>query len=619
VLFAFSAAAELVALGFLLGPELAALCTDYCGVALTALQAIMDPAAIGETITVGAYLQGIGGLTLLTGVVGVRLGVYLQDIGLKVKAGWALIMRTGELADQLQGLGKLGPTELPEDLAYLTDDWKKFGGLSREEFVRTYWDPTVRNADGTFGNWNWSKARPDADLPVSPTPYRPKAGEVWDGFAGPKGPQLSPFGTPFAERSLPPGSLTNSYVKYRWLKDWDEAAGGVQSGRIPGGFEQPGGGTQFKLDKSLEELERLGYIQRLPGSLDDWERDIAAVVTKYHLDDEVAGLLREAKADPATVDRLLGRGVSSQSVALTSADHGAAGLRVLDALTGNGVAAEADALTILQDAASIGLLADAEALARAGVIGRLVGRGIPPNDIGALLGEYGAGGLRALDGLIQGGVANTAALRTLRDAKTFDGIADVERLATSGRFENLNSLPDRVAECAADARVNLNARRFEDMQYGHQFVLRSAAERSAAGRVAMETSDLPSINNGSRPSGADLFDHRLRQAIQMKAVTAASPPRPENPDRVVTNILDGAAQLRGERGDRPEWPPQGYRRVIDVYVLNPLNNFYGIADRAELLAALKAKGLTAEGLAGVDELWISNLNGTFKFFPVNFL
>jgi len=611
VLFTFAAVGDLLALGFLLGPELVAVCRTYC---LAALNALVDPALAGETITMSAYLNGIGGFTMLTGVVGVRFAVFLQEIGVKVKAVWALFARTPSVADELQRLGRLGPASVPDELAFLTRDYRRFGNLSREEFVRRYWDPTVRNADGSFGNWNWSKGRPDGELPLNPSPYRPRAGEMWDGFDGPNGTLLHPYGTPFSQRSLPPSSL-DGYVKYRWPRDWDEAAGAVQAGRTPPGFEQPGGGTQFRLDRSLEELERLGYVQRLPGSLDDWERDFSAVVAKYQLDDEVAGMLREGRADAGTLDRLLGRGLDPQAVALTASDHGASGLNLLDALSGATIP-QANALNILQDAASLGRMADVEALARAGVLTRLLGRGFAADDLVPLVDELGAGSMRAIDALVQGGVTNPRAVQTMRQARLFSGTDDVERLATGGNFENLSSLPSRVDEAAVEALANRNAIGFAQHQYGHQYALRSAAERARTGRVALESANIPSINNGSLPSRADVIDHGARQAVQMKAVTAGSPPRPENPDRVVENILDGAAQLRGERS---EWPPVGYRRVIDVYVLNPQNDFYGIANRAELLAALKAKGLTAEALRGVDELWINNGTGKFTFLPANFL
>jgi filamentous hemagglutinin len=55
---------------------------------------------------------------------------------------------------------------------------------------------------------------------------------------------------------LPPGSEARAYVKLEVLKPIN-----AQAGEIAPWFGQPGGGTQFKTEISLEKLIENGYVR----------------------------------------------------------------------------------------------------------------------------------------------------------------------------------------------------------------------------------------------------------------------------------------------------------------------------------------------------------------------
>lgn len=80
-----------------------------------------------------------------------------------------------------------------------------------------------------------------------------------DRYGGETGKFVSPKGTPYKNRSLPPGSDARPYNVYEVVKPID-----VQSGKIAPWFDQPGGGIQYQFPQSIEELIRSGHLRRLP-------------------------------------------------------------------------------------------------------------------------------------------------------------------------------------------------------------------------------------------------------------------------------------------------------------------------------------------------------------------
>jgi hypothetical protein len=317
---------------------------------------------------------------------------------------------------------------------------------------------------------------------------------------------------------------------------------------------------------------------------------------KFSLRPDVVDVLRSSRADPVVLDRLLSRGLDADRVALVASDHGAPGLAILDALTSSG-SSEAAAVAVIENAASVGRMAEVEALARSGVLARLMSRGLGPDDVVLLTDEVGMAGMETIDGLTGRGVGNNPAVDAARIARRIGAATEVRQLATSGNLENPAGLRNYLSQVEAELAAGLR---------GKLTTLQDAAQRSQRGRVALEQStEAPADGGGA--SGADIIDHGAHEAVQQKVVTGGSRPDATNP---VTNNLDKAAsQLRGETGERP---PAGYRRIADIRVQNPANAMFPL-ERGPLLDALRADGVDRAMLTGVDEVRVTNGTGTHVY------
>ncbi|WP_152659064.1 TNT domain-containing protein, partial [Arsukibacterium sp. MJ3] len=77
-----------------------------------------------------------------------------------------------------------------------------------------------------------------------------------DRFGSPHGTFVSPDGTPFSARSLPASSANkplNTYVVVKPIQ--------VEAGNAAPWFNQPGGGIQFELPKTVQELVDSGHLK----------------------------------------------------------------------------------------------------------------------------------------------------------------------------------------------------------------------------------------------------------------------------------------------------------------------------------------------------------------------
>ncbi|WP_084760347.1 TNT domain-containing protein [Nocardia mangyaensis] len=142
----------------------------------------------------------------------------------------------------------LGPDPLPEQppVAPLLPGYQRFGALDADAFVAKY-----RTDEG------WWIYPPDDGFEVlngEPVRYEEvlSPGERLDRFGYAGGAFLAPQGDSFAERALPPQNLNtpsgtplSNYHQYCVLESFR-----VDAGPIAAWFEQPGGGTQYKLESS---------------------------------------------------------------------------------------------------------------------------------------------------------------------------------------------------------------------------------------------------------------------------------------------------------------------------------------------------------------------------------
>jgi hypothetical protein len=130
--------------------------------------------------------------------------------------------------------------------------YDRLGGLCPGEFLRKWTFPS-----------NGSYHYPDVMGFQLSTTDKPIDGEetlvkgmLIDRFGGVHGMFLAPAYTPFAQRSLPPSALndpmggpTENYHVYRVERNFT-----VLSGTIAGWFGQPGQGTQYWYNGTVEDL-----------------------------------------------------------------------------------------------------------------------------------------------------------------------------------------------------------------------------------------------------------------------------------------------------------------------------------------------------------------------------
>lgn len=152
-----------------------------------------------------------------------------------------------------QGDSRLGPDRYPLPLVSEVGTqllfYNRTGGMSTAAFLAKYYDSAA-------GSWiyppsNGYRLDRDGD-PIEYTRTLQPGADI-DRYGSEYGGFLSPRGTLYLQRAIPPSNLntydpayTCNYHKYRVLK-----ALPVHAGPIAAWFAQPGGGLQYQLDGAL--------------------------------------------------------------------------------------------------------------------------------------------------------------------------------------------------------------------------------------------------------------------------------------------------------------------------------------------------------------------------------
>jgi hypothetical protein len=168
-----------------------------------------------------------------------------------VAAGQAAAKRSTCSTADYHNDARLGPKKLPNagPLATVLKGYERLAGMSAKKYLATYYDEAGKT-------WRYP---PQGGYQVTPEGQPVKmqltmfAGQRIDRFGSPFGTYLSPEGTPYAARGIPPQSLDNTttpatcnYSRYKVLKDVP-----VYSGPIAPALGQPGFGLQYVLDASI--------------------------------------------------------------------------------------------------------------------------------------------------------------------------------------------------------------------------------------------------------------------------------------------------------------------------------------------------------------------------------
>nr|WP_198169848.1 TNT domain-containing protein [Agromyces laixinhei] len=191
---------------------------------------------------------GLGALKLLKGLKGLS----------KVEAA-AVVLNKPPKLDVRVDPSRPGGHLFPEDFDPL-------GGLTGDEFAARHWDPNAEQWNGSLGGWRYP---PDDGFDMSPgvpPPVQLRAmpiGSRFDRFGAPEGKYVSPEGTPFPDRALPPDAVLKDYHLYELVKPFDETSGYPVGGAIASEFEQPGGGMQLKLPRDVKWLEENDYLKEV--------------------------------------------------------------------------------------------------------------------------------------------------------------------------------------------------------------------------------------------------------------------------------------------------------------------------------------------------------------------
>lgn len=109
-----------------------------------------------------------------------------------------------------------------------------------------------KNADGSI---KWPA---NDGFESTPSKIILQPGTKIDRYGTDRGKFAAPEGTPFAARSLAPGSENYTYNIYEIIKPLE-----VKAGRTAPWFGQPGGGIQYKLPMSMKELYNQGFIRAI--------------------------------------------------------------------------------------------------------------------------------------------------------------------------------------------------------------------------------------------------------------------------------------------------------------------------------------------------------------------
>jgi hypothetical protein len=171
---------------------------------------------------------------------------------------------TGDSSRYVCGDSRLGPISVPTGLplsgiAGTDSTYHRFGGLCPGEFLASWTSPEK----GTFAYPPFAGYVLDTSGEPTISNLTLPVGTFLDRFGSEYGSYMSPAGTPYAQRSLPPTNLDaepGSKYPYNYHVYMVSRSLHVEGGLIAGWFEQQGFGVQFLVPMNVMQLVDNGYL-----------------------------------------------------------------------------------------------------------------------------------------------------------------------------------------------------------------------------------------------------------------------------------------------------------------------------------------------------------------------
>jgi hypothetical protein len=226
------------------------------------------PQALKDSLVETGHAIGEGGAVALNADISAKLNaIYGRDV-----AGYQqtlLAIRTLTAATGAAGVAKTGGKlteeaakaigkkldDVADDLARGTSAERQALVQAEQAAVKARVEINARVDDGQQydhfrnssssrpgGEWDWQKHAPNnGAVPGTQQTVIIKAGDTLDRFGLRDGEYMSPAGTPYEARALPPGKRAEPYEQYTVLKPFI-----VVKEEIAPAFNQPGGGVQMR-------------------------------------------------------------------------------------------------------------------------------------------------------------------------------------------------------------------------------------------------------------------------------------------------------------------------------------------------------------------------------------
>lgn len=152
---------------------------------------------------------------------------------------------------------RLGPEHLPAPVVSEVGNevllYQRTDGESASQFLAQYYDSAANGGKGSYVYPPANGFVVDPAGQPEEAPQTLRVGQRLDRYGSEFGGFLAPFGTPYAQRSIPPSNLdtadpnyTCNYHAYRVVKPFM-----VEAGPAAPWFAQPGRGEQYQLDSAL--------------------------------------------------------------------------------------------------------------------------------------------------------------------------------------------------------------------------------------------------------------------------------------------------------------------------------------------------------------------------------